>query len=684
MRRHLIRLHGGLDTSNAPMAVSDGCAIGSLNYQERVVEGGYERVRGYEPYDGRPRPSDAEVVVLGADGEWSVSASVGTIVTGAISGAQAVVCYYSSSVLGLTKRVGDFSDGEQIMVGASPAGTNGATPSVSQLVMNDVYAGAEALYRADIDEVPGSGPVRGVFVQNDTVFAFRDNAAGTKQELWKATSSGWVAVTLHRKVRFSGGSWVGGYEGGGWSIKQGSVTASVWRTMTESGDWLDGTAAGTLVVGEASGGELASGAATDNPGGSVTLTLSGAPSDIVLAAGGRWQFRPYRFSLNPSTITEVTYGVDRTDDGGGNFIEFDGYNLAPLTAGGMDGPYRLETHKNHLFVVYRRTSVQFSSLGEPYRWSVLSGAGEILAGERVTELLSVPGSEDQAAMLILCENRSFVLYGNSSADFKLSPLSRQVGAKQYSAQAFNPPLAYDEHGVRSYSPTDAFGNFTHETLTNHVRSDVVGRTPVASAIDRAGGRYRLYFDDGSWLSGTPGKRWSWMQCKYPVIMNCVQDWELDGETVILAGGSDGYVHMLDKGRTFGGEAIEAWLKLAYASFGADHIRKAFRGVHVEIRGESAGALKVQADYSYGSSEISAKSPSYEVVNPIPPAAAPWDLGTWDNSTWDSQYATILRVGSVGVGDNVSMTFYSNADNERSHIITTVMHFFLPRRMVRPT
>ena len=84
---HPIKLGGGLDTSTAPMSVPEGCLIGSQNYQERVVDGGYERVAGYERFDGRPWPSNAEITALLGSPAWTAGAAVGSIATGGISGA---------------------------------------------------------------------------------------------------------------------------------------------------------------------------------------------------------------------------------------------------------------------------------------------------------------------------------------------------------------------------------------------------------------------------------------------------------------------------------------------------------------------------------------------------------------------------------------------------------------------
>lgn len=52
-----------------------------------------------------------------------------------------------------------------------------------------------ATARAAITAVPGSGPVRGVWLYNGTVYAFRNNAGGTACKMHKSTAGGWVEVT---------------------------------------------------------------------------------------------------------------------------------------------------------------------------------------------------------------------------------------------------------------------------------------------------------------------------------------------------------------------------------------------------------------------------------------------------------------------------------------------------------
>lgn len=696
---HPIKLGGGLDTSTAPMSVPEGCLIGSQNYQERVVDGGYERVAGYERFDGRPWPSNAEITALLGSPAWTAGAAVGSIATGGISGASGVICYYSTTLLGLTKRTGLFVPGEQLLVGGTPVGQIGNSPSVDPLTFNAISAGAEGIYRADIAQVPGSGPVRGVCVLENEVYAFRDNAGATAQEVWKASATGWVAVPTFFTMKFTAGGLTEPVDVGlviaktsvSGGLVVGVVRAVVRRIMTESGDWLAGTAAGTLVVEATTGGTFATPSATltltdaaGHDAGSADITANTASlTAITLRPGGRWKFVPYQFALLPYAH-DLIYGCDLDDTGGGgNFIEFDGVTVAPLTAGGLPAPSEIEIHKNHLFGVFDDTTVQFSSLGNPYVWSVLSGAGQMVTGAQCTVLKSVAGSEAQAAMLSMCLDMTYVLYGESSANFKLTPLSKEVGAKRYSAQVIGEPIAFDAQGVRSFMPTSNFGNFTFNTLSNHVRKNVVNKTPTASALDSDGGRYRCYFSDGTWITGTPKKpRWSWLLCKYPFTVHFAQHWELDGASRIFATGQDGWVYMLDRGRSFDGADIEAWFKTAYASFGTPWQTKTFKRFEVEIRGQSAGELQAQTDYSYGDTAMSANAIQSATNNPIPPPASPWDLGTWDTGTWDSQYSTMLSIRSGGRGENVAATFYTKSASELPHHMTTLVHYSIERKQKR--
>lgn len=691
MKEVIIKLRGGLDVATGAIARDPGNLIGSENYEPRL-EGGVQRIKGYERYDGQPKPSDARFVVLGAVA-WHASAIVGATLTGDDSAATGVICYTDDTadpaLRAVTQVVGTFVAGEDVLVGATTVATDvQLEPSISAATSNSMYEGAANIYRADIEAVPGSGPIRGVCVVAGVVYAFRDNVGATAQAVWKATSAGWAAIdypTVYR-IFFTGGS--GGSGGSGVTLTQGGVTATVHRVMKSGGSWTAGDATGVLALrGAASGGSFVNGAATLSSGETldlVAVTYVAYP----LAAGGRWEFRPYRFqallSLLDVSITPV-YGCDRMAEasGGGNAIEFDGQMAVPLLLGGIDGPYHLVPHKQQLFAVQRRTSLQFGAPGDPYDFTVLSGAGEVLVGAPIAALEPVVGSEDRGAMAVLGSNRSDILYGNDAADYQLVNLSTEVGAKQYSTQIMDDLIGLDEQGARYYSPNQNFGNFGSTTLTNHIRRKVTGRNPVASVINRADGRYRLFFDDQDFLVGVPGKRWSWTLCRYPFQVWCASEWEIDGVSTIFMGDEeDGYVYQADVGRSFDGAAIRAWLKTGYAHCGSPHLRKAFRLTFVEIRGDSVGSIYLQPDYTYGSTELDEQDSALSVNAPILGSDGAFDLGEWDVGSWDAQYLSNLRVRSPGVGSNVATLLFQQTAVELSHEITSVTHRFEQRREQR--
>lgn len=695
MIEYPIQLAGGLDTEAPSLKIPPGCLIGSENYETKV-EGGYERQRGIERYDGRPRPSDAEVSIIGCDGVWGGAAVVGASVAGAISGATGVICYITTTVMAVTKVTGTFRSGENITVGGITVGLSTGEPSTSQLVLNEMLAGAADEYRGDIEVVPGEGPVCGVCVVDDVLYAFRNNVGSTKQVVWKATTAGWVAIDYPDLylVGFNNGSddMYAGFESGVTTVSDlVGNTAVVHKVVVQGSD--TGTFGYLVLRGPSTPDPLN---ATPPPGFATALSsgpglrlLYNTYTDYgqhTLRPSGRWQFRPYQFSeAGIASGSTPVYGVDLTaDGGGGNFIEFDGQAVVPIFASDPDlalYPERLECHKNHLFLAIRK-SLWFSAIGNPYSFTVFDGGGEVVIGDFVTEMMSIQGSEDQGAMLVCCANKSQVVYGNDSSDWKMVPLSREVGAKAYSMRQLGQTLAFDEQGVRDFSPTQSFGNFGFNTVTNHIKRKLRGKTVTASVISRVHNRYRLFFDDGTFLSGTPGKRWSWTFGRYPFTVLFADEFEINGVSRVFVSGDDGYVYECDVGRSFDGEAIEAWAKTAYAHMGKPGMRKAFRRFDLDIVGESAGEMQIQPDYSFGDTNLDAVNAASVANVPVPPPASPWDIGSWDNGTWDGQYVTRVRCRRPGVGENVSLLFYSNSASELSHTLQSVTDYFLPRRQTR--
>lgn len=191
-----IPLGGGLDLVTPQSRIPAGMCIDAGNFVPEI-NGGYKRIGGYDKFDGRTRPWLASYWIAVVD--TTSLLSVGNTVTGVTSTRTAkVILIIDSTHVLLTKRSGAFTDGETLNVGgvAKAVLTSMSQDSESDLKTHIQYRNlAAAEYRADIGAVPGSGPVRGVWVYDGNVYAFRNHTDGLSCKMWVATTGGWSAIT---------------------------------------------------------------------------------------------------------------------------------------------------------------------------------------------------------------------------------------------------------------------------------------------------------------------------------------------------------------------------------------------------------------------------------------------------------------------------------------------------------
>lgn len=656
-------LSGGLDTETPVRQLLPGGVLGSDLYEPKV-EGGYARLGGIERFDGRTRPSDVDVLVIAVDG-LTGTLNVGDVLVGAPSGAQGTIAWAADGFAALVSVIGTFITGDTLTVATAYRGVARLEPSVMPGQTNAMYAAAANWQRQFISTVPGlaNSPVRGGAVLYGKVYAFRDVDALT-QKVYKATAAGWVEVPLLQRVAFSNGALE---PGEGTVITKGAVTATVRRVVTQKGDWTAGNkASGWLIISGASGAFTA-GALT--AGG--TLDLAGTQEQITLKAGGRWDLKPYNFF---GGLTMRLYGADGVND----LIEFDGEILVPIPVEGMTAkPRFVELHQQRLWAAFE-TSVQRSGIQDPYQFTVLSGGAELGIGDTLTGMKSVAGSETQAALIVTAKDKSSAIYGDATG-YRMGELSTEVGAAPYTLQEIGKVVALDTAGMRDFTPTQAFGNFKSQTLTDHLRRKMKGLTARASVLSKATGRYRLFLDDGRMLTGTPGKRWSWMFSTLPWKVNVAFEGEIDGVSRVFIGCDDGYVREMDAGRSLDGEALEYWIKLPYSVLRQPGWKK--KGAHItaEVAGASFGTLKATVEVDYGSPD---RLESQVERADIPPPASLWDIGNWDEGVWDGQAGQTTKFRLRWSGENVSTTFFGESGVELPHELNSVVIWHRKLRRAR--
>jgi len=197
-KQQYVLLKGGLDLSSPPIAKLPGYAVTATNV-EPLLNGGYRRTLGYDRFDGRPSPSQTkgyyQLVTdgLGAVTDYSLYAAV------TWSGGSGVYLYRDGATLFIC------ADTDPALAAAATFSVGGDTHTLARKSSRAASTRANAIkaagYASDyrrslIGAVPGIRDVLGVVAVGSAVFAFRDpdDISGA---LFKATSSGWTAVSTH-------------------------------------------------------------------------------------------------------------------------------------------------------------------------------------------------------------------------------------------------------------------------------------------------------------------------------------------------------------------------------------------------------------------------------------------------------------------------------------------------------
>lgn len=676
VRREFINFDGGLDTETPPLRLKSGFCYEAQNF-EPDINGGYSRIEGYERFDGQPKPSDAIYTTL----EVTITGSVivGDTVVGVTSAATGVVIALGAAdaYLVLTKVTGIFNASETLNVSASPEATTTAAPVVggapTPILDAQYFNLASDEYRTDIAIVPGSGNILGVWLHGNVVYAFRNNAGATAAVMHKSTSAGWVAVALNNEILFTVGD---GDIDEGDTLTQTGTTATILRVVITSGSLATSDAAGKLIIGAVTSGPYASGAATTT--GAGTLTLTGAETALTLAAGGRYEFVNANFGGGINT--QRMYGCD----GVNRAFEFDGTVYVPIDTGmTTDTPEHIHFHKNYLFLSFI-SSVQHSAIGDPYVWSAIFGAGELAMGDLVSGFMSQPGSELGGSLQITTKNKVSILYGSGTSDWNLVTYTEDLGAFEYTLQKMEKTLFLDDIGVTMMQTAQAFGNFASASISQRIKSFINAQRSlvVGSCLIRDKNQYRIFFSTGYVLIVTisNGKLRGMMPALFNDPATCVSHGEMtDGSQAAFFGSSTGMVYQQEKGTSFDGDAIEAYIFIAFNFPGGQRMRNRFRHASFEVRGFGYTEFSFSYDIDYSTTLISQPGSVTKQVNL---AALNWDTFTWDAFIWDGVTLTPEEASLDGTGENISLKLATSGDYFFPIRFSGVTLTYTPRRLMR--
>jgi hypothetical protein len=329
-------------------------------------------------------------------------------------------------------------------------------------------------------------------------------------------------------------------------------------------------------------------------------------------------------------------------------------------------------------------SLQFSSIGDPYKWSPVLGAGEIVMSSPITNLIVLPGDQSTGAIAVYTRSDTSILYGTSSEDFKLSTYNSGTGAVAYTARTMDQAYALDDRGVMNLNTSLNFGNFLPASLTMNLRPFLAGRINLAtaSAVEREKGQYRVFFSDGTgiYLTILNGKLLGSMPVQFPDPVLCSFDAERENGTSETYFGSDsGYVYQLDAGTSFDGENIQANLTLVADAIGSPRLLKRFRRASVELSGNAYAEIQFGYLLAYGSSQLTQPlDQKYEadLRNPY------WDSMIWDNFIFDGRDISPTEVEMTGTGENLAASISSVSKIFRPFTVNSIIIHYSIRRGLR--
>jgi len=671
----LIRLGGGLDQVTPTLTLPPGFARKAANF-ECNVSGGYTRIAGYERFDGRTSPSAALYNILICT--FTGVVAVGNTVTGMTSAATGKVIAVTDTTVVVTRQVGDFVVSEGLSVSAVQRATVTGIQGVSADGLTDAqYRNLAAdEYRSSIQAVPGSGKVLGVAIYKGDVYAWRNAIGGASAAMFKATTSGWTAVTLGKELVFTNGV-VDIPEGSTVTGQSSGATGVVARTVLQAGSWGGTTLASGRLILSSTTGTFTTGENL-RIGATVHAHAGGAATQITLLPNGRYETVVGNFGGGDANFR--LYGCD----GVNRAFEFDGTVFVPIaTTMPSDVPLHVAVHKQHLFLSFG-ASLPFSALGYPYQWDPVLGAGEIAMNGQITNLIVLPGDQTSGALGVYTRRDTSVLYGTSEANFSLSTFNTGTGAVPYTARNMDQAYVLDDRGIISLGTTLNFGNFLPASLTMNLRPYLQSRINLATAssLNRNKGQYRVFFSDGTgiYMTMINGKLIGSMPVEFldPVVC-CDEGEDADGNAVSFFGSDDGFVYELDKGTSFDGDIISASVNLVYNSIKSPRILKRYRKASVELAGNYYTEIQFGYDLGYRRAEI---PQPLDAAFPNDLRSSYWDSMIWDNFVFDGSDVTPSEIEISGTAENIAIRVSCASDLFEPFTVNTIIIHYTPRRGLR--
>jgi len=385
-----------------------------------------------------------------------------------------------------------------------------------------------------------------------------------------------------------------------------------------------------------------------------------------LSASGRWSFLNHNFTGHESTASMFACNANN------HAFAFDsnGKYRPVLTGMAVDHPTHMAQHKNHLFLSFPNGSLQHSSISDPFDWSPVTGAGEIVVGFDVTDLQVLQGD----VLAVFSKVRTWLLYGTSSADWNFKQFAAETGAKEWSATVLGDDLYFmNDLGVTSLMATQAHGDFMSASHSQLIQPYLASRKDKVVGVTtlKESNQLLVLFDDSTAIMGTfDGRKLiGWTQSQYKhtpstVINACGACSSVDGD-LIMGGDTNGMVHIFGKGNSFDGEPIESFARLAFNHFKSPGYKKRFRKLKIDLDSTDAIDLNYLIDLNYAATT---EPTAVSFTTSVRSGGAWWDTELWNAFNWSVDAVGIAEANINGTGTNMGILIYHSTAYDAPHTL----------------
>ena len=633
-----VEFRGGLVTNLSPLQQginAPGSATILRNF-EPSIEGGYRRVNGFDKYDSTIVPPYGLPVVHGA------SQSGTTLIIANI---------HKTPEAGDTLTITGVSGTYTIASGgvSFDATNNRATLTLTtSLDSSPANAVAVTFVTTTTEHL-----ITGLAVFEDTVLAQRNF------DIFKTAGSGYthVNVPTYGTVLVNAGS------------QSGSTLAVDGLSAAPRAGDVFKIAGIDLVYTVTANATVSSGGSTL----AINPALASSPADdaaVTFLSTSRDGASKLRFDR---------YNFDGTDkmilvDGSNAPAIYNGTTFTVLNSAPSDvvGATHVKNFKNNLFFA-KGSAITFTAVYTDTDFTAANGAGTINVGDDITGL-----SVFRDTLFIFTENAIFKLAGSTIADFRLDPVTRDIGclAGDSIQEVGTDVMFLAPDGLRLLSATERIGDFNFANISKAIQSEftdfVSSSTVFSSLVIRSKSQYRILGYAASYtkenskgviVTQLAQEGGGGVACaETRGIKAYVADSHLnDGVEYIVFGNDDGYIYQLEQGNSFDGSDIQAAFSTPHLPLADPRVRKTFYKMFLYT--DPKGTVTISANLKLDFDGISSIQPDAISINNLV-AGGSSDVSLYSSAVYGTarfggklQY--VFEAQLIGSGYTGSLNFTSN-------------------------